>query len=233
MIDEIDTYSGRRAGNCAASRIAGSVESNRRSSGSARICFVILQQRLPQVVQVNFVALSLHDPDRDADEASHSCRPMCRPTSSAATKSRWTKRPQRIRMANPTAAHHSGSDRRASLAGGDLTDARGRDPFRVHRAPDHGAPPAWGRWGSRVCGRQAYDERDGEFLEQVGKQVAVAVDNVLHHQDLTRDRDRLRLLLEVSESIASHRDLDEFLRDLAHRRLPHIVPFDYINVVSA
>jgi formate hydrogenlyase transcriptional activator len=40
----------------------------------------------------------------------------------------------------------------------------------------------------------------------------------------------LRLLLEVTESIASHRDLTELLRDLA-QRLPSIVPFDYINVV--
>jgi formate hydrogenlyase transcriptional activator len=40
----------------------------------------------------------------------------------------------------------------------------------------------------------------------------------------------LRLLLEVTESIASHRDLGELLRDLA-QRLPSIVPFDYINVV--
>jgi formate hydrogenlyase transcriptional activator len=47
------------------------------------------------------------------------------------------------------------------------------------------------------------------------------------HQD---ERDRLRLLLEVSESIASHRDLNELFRDLAHR-LPRIVPFDYINLV--
>ena len=44
------------------------------------------------------------------------------------------------------------------------------------------------------------------------------------------ERDRLRLLLEVSESIASHRDLNELFRDLA-RRLPQIVPFDYINLV--
>jgi formate hydrogenlyase transcriptional activator len=76
----------------------------------------------------------------------------------------------------------------------------------------------------------AYDDTDMEFLRQVGKQVAVAVDNVLHHQDLARDRDRLRLLLEVSESIALHRELEDLFRDLA-RRLPHIVPFDYINVV--
>ena len=44
------------------------------------------------------------------------------------------------------------------------------------------------------------------------------------------ERDRLRLLAEVSESIASHRDLNELFRDLA-QRLPRIVPFDYINVV--
>ena len=44
------------------------------------------------------------------------------------------------------------------------------------------------------------------------------------------ERDRLRLLGEVSESIASHRDLNELFRDLA-QRLPRIVPFDYINLV--
>src|SRR5687768_2400693 len=42
--------------------------------------------------------------------------------------------------------------------------------------------------------------------------------------------DRLRLLLEVSESIASHPDLNELFHDLA-QRLPRIVPFDYINLV--
>jgi formate hydrogenlyase transcriptional activator len=42
--------------------------------------------------------------------------------------------------------------------------------------------------------------------------------------------DRLALLLEVSESIASHRDLGELFHDLAER-LPPIVPFDYINLV--
>src|SRR5688500_12096786 len=44
------------------------------------------------------------------------------------------------------------------------------------------------------------------------------------------EADRVRLLAEVSESIASHRDLNELFRDLAHR-LPRIVPFDYINLV--
>jgi len=96
------------------------------------------------------------------------------------------------------------------------------------------------RLGAIGFGRKspsAFPETELEFLQQVAKQVAVAVDNVLNfesaqaaQQQLALDRDRLRLLLEVSESIASHRDLDELFQDLA-QRIPQIVPFDYINVV--
>ena len=53
-------------------------------------------------------------------------------------------------------------------------------------------------------------------MQQVANQVAVAVDNVLHdesarsaQQQLTRERDRLRLLLEVNNAVVSHLDLDE------------------------
>lgn len=58
----------------------------------------------------------------------------------------------------------------------------------------------------------AFDEGSVAFLNQVAKLVAVAVDNVLHHQDVVHQRDRLRLLLEVTESIAAHRDLTLLLR---------------------
>src|SRR5215831_21258972 len=47
---------------------------------------------------------------------------------------------------------------------------------------------------------------------------------------LKSDCDQLRLLLEVSESIASHRDIDALFQELA-QRLPRIVPFDLINLV--
>ena len=80
-------------------------------------------------------------------------------------------------------------------------------------------------------------EAEIDFLQQVVNQIAVTIDNLLNHesgqlaqQELALERDRLRLLLEVSEAIASHRDIDELFRDLAGR-LPHVVPFDYINVV--
>jgi formate hydrogenlyase transcriptional activator len=48
--------------------------------------------------------------------------------------------------------------------------------------------------------------------------------------ELSQERDRLRLLLEVSESIAAHRSLDDLFQDLA-KRLPSMVPFDYLNLL--
>jgi formate hydrogenlyase transcriptional activator len=85
-----------------------------------------------------------------------------------------------------------------------------------------------GAMGFLSLQKNAYGETDLEFLQQVAKQVAVAVDNVLHHQDLTHDRNRLRLLLEVSESIASHRDLAELFHDLAGR-LPECSAFTSLD----
>jgi formate hydrogenlyase transcriptional activator len=83
----------------------------------------------------------------------------------------------------------------------------------------------------------AFGEDELDFLKLVTKQVAVAVDNVLHDESdrstqgaLAHERDRLRLLLDVSESIASYRDLREVFQVLS-KRLPLVVPFDFINLV--
>jgi formate hydrogenlyase transcriptional activator len=83
----------------------------------------------------------------------------------------------------------------------------------------------------------AFGDEELDFLGLVARQVAVAVDNVLHDESdraaqaaLSQERDRLRLLLEVSESIASFRDLKELFQVLS-RRLPRVVPFDFINLV--
>ncbi len=61
---------------------------------------------------------------------------------------------------------------------------------------------------------RAYGESDLEFLTQVAKQVAVAVDNALnfqssqsYQQQLARERDRLRLLLEVNNASVSNLEL--------------------------
>ncbi len=94
-----------------------------------------------------------------------------------------------------------------------------------------------GAMGFGSLQRRAYGEQELSFMQQVANQVAVAVDNALNYEtslasqhQLARERDRLRLLLEVTESIASHRDLTLLLEDLA-KRLPNIVPFDFIGVL--
>jgi formate hydrogenlyase transcriptional activator len=75
------------------------------------------------------------------------------------------------------------------------------------------------RLGSLGFGRKqpgAYDSREVDFLHLVANQVAVAVDNVLHdesarsaQEQLTHERDRMRLLLEVNNAVVSHLDLDD------------------------
>ncbi len=60
------------------------------------------------------------------------------------------------------------------------------------------------------------------FLQQVARQVAVAVDNALHaqsvqayQQQLARERDRLRVLLEVNNAIVSTLDLGELFTGIS------------------
>jgi formate hydrogenlyase transcriptional activator len=187
-----------------------------------------LVRLLPRVVHVNFVSLSLHDPAHDvmslhtiqanvpADLIGGHQEPLEETPAGLvwqtqesilvpdlAQEPRWSRVLDRMK-----------EDGTRSFCVVPLTTALRR----------------LGAMGFSSLETGAYSKSDLEFLQQVGKQVAVAVDNVLHHRDLTHDRDRLKLLLEVSESIVSHRDLGELFQDLA-QRLPHIVPFDYMNVV--
>ena len=64
--------------------------------------------------------------------------------------------------------------------------------------------------------QRVYQEAEVNFMQQVAKQVAVAVDNVLHDESaqaaqrqLTHERDRVRLLLEVNNAVVSHLSLDD------------------------
>jgi formate hydrogenlyase transcriptional activator len=75
------------------------------------------------------------------------------------------------------------------------------------------------RLGAMGFGRKergAYQESELNFMQHVANQVAVAVDNVLHsesahaaQQQLTRERDRVRLLLDVNNAVVAHLSLDE------------------------
>jgi formate hydrogenlyase transcriptional activator len=59
--------------------------------------------------------------------------------------------------------------------------------------------------------QDAFGDADVEFLQQLSSQVALAVDNTLHHEaahraqdELARKSDRLRLLLEVNNALVSN-----------------------------
>src|ERR1035438_4995784 len=58
--------------------------------------------------------------------------------------------------------------------------------------------------------KNAYSPQDIEFMQQVARQVAVAVDNALNYESarayeeqLARERDRLRALLEINNAVVS------------------------------
>jgi formate hydrogenlyase transcriptional activator len=187
-----------------------------------------LAQRLPRVVQVNFVSLSLHDPARNVMRL-HTIQANVPADLIGGHEEPVEETPAGLvwQTQEPVLVHDLAEEHRWSKVTARMKED-GTNSFCV--VPLTTAVRRLGAMGFSSLQKEAYGETDLEFLRQVGNHVAVAVDNVLHHQELTHDRDRLRLLLEVSESIVSHRDLGELFRDLA-QRLPQIVPFDYINAV--
>ena len=90
----------------------------------------------------------------------------------------------------------------------------------------------------------AYSEEEMRFLSLVAEQVALALDNALNfeasqraqeelrrkQEELQRERDRLKLLLEVNNSVVTHLDLRELLRVISAnvRKFMHL---DAVGVV--
>ena len=190
-----------------------------------------LAQRLPRVVHVNFVALSLHDPVRN------------------------TMRLHAIQANVPAdlVGGHEGPveespaglvwQTQESVIVPNLAEER-RWPKVTQRMSEDGvnsfcvvplttAVRRLGAMGFLSLQKEAYGETDLEFLQQVGKQVAVAVDNVLNfasteaaQQSLARERDRLSLVLEINNAIVSHLELPELLKAIS-ACLRRVIPHDF------
>jgi formate hydrogenlyase transcriptional activator len=81
------------------------------------------------------------------------------------------------------------------------------------------------RIGAIAFGRASeggYSDEELEFGKLVAAQVAVALDNALHyeesrdlHHELARERDRLRLVLEVNNSVVSNLELGDLFRAIS------------------
>jgi formate hydrogenlyase transcriptional activator len=82
---------------------------------------------------------------------------------------------------------------------------------------------------------RAFGDQNLGLLGQVAKQVAVAVDNVLHfssteaaQQSLARERDRLSLVLEINNAVASHLELRALLKAIS-ACLGRVIPHDFAS----
>ena len=108
--------------------------------------------------------------------------------------------------------------------------------MRAHRIRSFCALPlttAHRRLGTLAIGRAergAYSPSEVAFAQLVAAQVAVAVDNALHSQEaqalqeqLTHERDRLQLLLEITDSVIANLELRDVLRAVSAtlRRVMH------------
>ena len=81
-----------------------------------------------------------------------------------------------------------------------------------------------------------YDLSEVEFLLQVARQVALAVDNTLnferaeeYQEQLARDRDRLRLLLDVNNAVVSTLDQRQLFQGIA-TSLRRVMHHDYTSL---
>jgi formate hydrogenlyase transcriptional activator len=90
-------------------------------------------------------------------------------------------------------------------------------------------------FGSQRVG--AYGEAGVEFLQLVARQIAVAVDNALNYQaaqalqrQLEHERDRLKLLLDLNNSVVSTLDLRELFRAIS-ANVRRVMEYDYASVL--
>jgi formate hydrogenlyase transcriptional activator len=67
------------------------------------------------------------------------------------------------------------------------------------------------------------------FLENIAAQVAVAVDNALSHKELEHERDRLRVLLDVTNALVSNREEHALFRSIS-ACLGQVAPHEYASL---
>ncbi|MEW6248310.1 MAG: sigma 54-interacting transcriptional regulator [Nitrospirota bacterium] len=164
-----------------------------------------LAQRLPRVAPVNFVALSLYDAERNLMRL-HTLQTNVPAEIVGGHEEPLEETPTGLvwRTQQPLIIQDISDEQRWPKVIGRMREDGIRSLCMV---PLTTALRRLGTIGFASVEKGAYAEKDVVFLQQVARQIAVTVDNVLHHQDLTRDRDRLRLLLEVNNAVVSHLDL--------------------------
>ncbi len=187
-----------------------------------------LSERLHRIVSFDFLSLVLHDPARNTmrlhileGSLASSVKPGGEtPPEDSPGGLVWQTQ-------EPLIVNDTGTETR-------FPRMRGLwEEFDIHSFSVLPLTTAQRRLGALVFGCVQgcrYDSADIDFLMQVARQVAVAVDNALNYeaaqsyqQQLARERDRLQVLLEVNGAIVANLDLKELFGELSAglRRVLH------------
>jgi formate hydrogenlyase transcriptional activator len=193
-----------------------------------------LAERLHCVVEFDFLTLVLHDPDRNVMRLHILETRLPTPVKTGSESpveghpSGWVWQSQQTFVVTDTEEDH-------------------RFPDFLQRLRDVGVrslamvplTTAQHRLGAMGFGRlvpQVITDTELQFMQRVGSQVAVAVDNALNYQtsqayqiQLARERDRLQVLLEVNNVLVSTRELPELFRGIV-TSLEKVIHHDYTSL---
>ena len=193
-----------------------------------------LARRLPSVVRFEFIGFLLHDPSRnvmrvhvlETSESKTLPSGMELPVAESAGGWVWThQQPLIVPCLEDETRFPKG-----------LAILRDIGVASLCMFPLTTAVRRLGAMGFGSLNPCAFGAAELAFLDQVAKQVAVAIDNVLNdeaaqaaQQHLARERDRLRLLLDVNNAVVSHLDFrDVFAATAASLR--RVLPNDYTSL---
>ncbi len=198
--------------------------------------FQDLAQRLPRIVPFDFINLVLHDPTSElmrlhtlvAPETSTIRPGLELPIDESPAGLVWkSQQPLMIEVEN--LAVESRFPKLIPLL-------RKNDVQSYCVVPLTTALRRLGAMGFGSLQRKSYPKADFDFMQQVANQVAVALDNALNfeqaqsvQQQLKEEHDRLRLLLDVNNTIVSALDLRELLNAVS-ASLRRLVPHEYASL---
>ena len=195
-----------------------------------------LAQRLPRIVPFDFINLVLHDPMREVMRLNSLVAPETAtirpglelPVDQSPAGWVWkTQQPLMVEVEDVAA-----ESRFPKL----IPLLRENDVQSYCLVPLTTALRRLGAMGFGSLQRKSYPKADFDFMQQVAKQVAVAVDNALNFEQaqsvqkqLKEEHDRLRLLLDVNNTIVSALDLHELLNAVS-ASLRRLVPHEYASL---
>ena len=195
-----------------------------------------LAQRLPRVIPFDFINLVLHDSTREVmrlhalvGPESSTIRPGLElPIDESPAGLVW-KSQQPLMVEVEDMAAESRFPKLTRLL-------RENDVQSYCVVPLTTALRRLGAMGFGSLQRKSYPKADFDFMQQVAKQVAVAVDNALNFQlaqslqkQFKGERDHLSLLLEVNNALVSTLNLSELLSAVS-ASLRRLVPHEYASL---